>query len=869
MNYKKIIIIVLILGAISLFLFAFNMKASEMITNEVQSFDSENFTDATFLTNQNRLVSSNDDFELYIDETTSYFKVVDLRNNEVYLSNPIEEDPWESDPTKPITNSALEKQKSTMEIQYFNQAGSQTTINNYGFSIYHPESILNEEGERSFGIKYIEDGVQIKYIIEDLEVDYLYFPKYLEKDVMEGMEDFDLLNRIAYKGFDEERQLYEINDKDYPKLSRLVKIRLYDIFYEKMDYTRERAIEENESYGYFEQFEKVRFEVAVEIKLTEQGVKTTILKDSIVETEKVKISKISLYPLFGNAVSVKDNPEFLIDPEVEPYIETEGYIVLPDGSGAIIEFNNNKYFQNAYNKRLYGQDLGLLPYEMAEQQQKISIPVYGMVKENGGFAAIITQGDAMAWLNADVSGRIDSYNKVYTSFSLREVESVVIGSGFNQYGVDLWTEEIVHTDFTVEYTFLEGTNNSYVGIANAFQQYLVDRYGLTKKDVTDKAVLTAEFIGSYDRKEFFLGVPYYTNESMTTFDQALEIINLLEEKNITEINVLYQGAINGGLTQSLNDQVKFEKSLGGKKDYIALDEKLNDLGIDLYQSLNLMTAKDYNKAFDQFRYTASRIQGSHSLMFNYHYPSSLPYSETPYEHSSDQYVIDPLYYDAIYDGFISDYAFDHVSFSLLGSMITGSYADNKTIYKQDSILIQQRLLDQIDQDLMFEDPLYYAFAYASYLTNMPVETTLYSIVDAQIPLLQLILSGYVDYSSNSINLANDRSVDYQFLKMIETGSNLKYTLTYDNSKELLNTEYNYYMSTDYNNWLDVIEEQVDELDELKLYEGQLINHEILGNNVYRVTYSNGLKIIINYNLSSVTIGTDVIPSLDYIVEEGA
>ncbi len=867
MSYKKIIIIVLILGAISLFLFAFNMKSSEMITNEVQAFDSENFTDASFLSNQNRLVSSNDDFELYIDETTSYFKVVDLRNGEIYLSNPTDEDPWESNPAKTITNSALEKQKSTMEIQYFNQAGSLTNINNYGLSIYHPASILNDEGERSFGIKYVEDGVQVKYIIEDLEVDYLYFPKYLEKDVMEAMDDFSVLNRLAYTGFDEERQLYEI--VQYKDMSRLVKKRLYDIFYEDMDYTRERAIEENESYGYFEQFEKVRFEIAVEIKLTDQGVKTTILRDSIVETEAVKIAKISLYPLFGNAVSVIDNPEFLIDPEADPYIETEGYIVLPDGSGAIINFNNNKYFQNAYNKRLYGQDLGLLPYEMAEQQQKISIPVYGMVKENGGFAAIITQGDAMAWLNADVSGRIDSYNKVYPSFSLREVESVVIGSGFNQYGVDLWTEEIVHTDFTVEYTFLEGVNNSYVGIANAFQQYLIDRYGLTQKDTTDQTVLTTEFIGSYDRKEFFLGVPYYTNESMTTFDQALEIINLLEDRDITNLNVLYQGAINGGLTQNLNDQVKFEKSLGGKKDYESLDKNLNDLGIDLYQSLNLMTAKDYNKAFDQFRYTASRIQGSQALMFNYHYPSGLPYSETPYEYSNDQYVIDPLYYESIYDRFINDYTFDHVSFSLLGSMITGSYADSQTIYKQDSILIQQRLLEQIDQDMMFEDPLYFAFAYASYLTDMPVETTLYSIIDAQIPLLQLILSGYVDYSSSSINLANDRSVDYQFLKMIETGSNLKYTLTYDNSKELLNTEYNYYMSTDYNNWLDVIEDQVNELDDIKLYEGQLINHEILGNNVYRVTYSNGLKIIINYNLSSVTIGLNVIPSLDYFVEVGA
>lgn len=853
-HMKKIIIIVLILAVASLYLFAFNMKASSMVETEVRPYSSENFIDANGLTNTNRLVASNDDFELYLDETTSYFKVVDLRNNEVYMSNPTEEDPWVSDPTKPITNSAIEKQKATMEIQYFNKAGSLKTVNNYGLSIFHQESLENEEGMRTFEIKYIDQGVQIKYEIVDLEIDYLYFPKFLPKDVLEARDDFSTLNRIAYTAYDEERELYEI--KNYEDMSNLVKRRLYAIFYgeDGLGYTRDRAIEENESYGYFEQYEKVRFEIAIELKLTDDGIRTTILRDSIVETEAVKLAKITLYPLFGTAVSIKDD------------VETEGYIVLPDGSGAIIEFNNGKYFQNAYNKRLYGQDLALLPYKMAEQQQKISMPVYGMVKENGGFAAIISEGDTMAWINADISGRIDSYNKVYTAFSLREVESVVIGSGFNRYGVDLWTKDIVHTDFSVEYTFLTGSDNNYVGVAKAYQDYLIEHYGLTKKDTTSDTVLTTEFIGSYDRKEFFLGVPYYTNESMTTFDEAKDIIDLLLEKDVKHMNVLYQGTINGGLSQSLNDRVEFEKVLGGKKDYEALESYLESLGIDLYQSLNMMTAKDYHKSFDQYRYTASRIRGSHAQMFNYHYPSRLPYTETPFEHSGDSYVINPRYYESIYNRFNKDYEFKNIDFTLMGSMITGHYADNAMIYQQDSILLQQRFLDSVEQKMMFNNPLYYAFSYANYITDMPVETTLYSIVDQQVPLLQLVLSGYVDYSSSSINLANDRSVDYQFLKLIESGSNLKYTLTHDDSRELLNTEYNYYMSTDYNNWLDIIADQITELDSLGIHQGTLINHEILDNNVFRVTYSHGLKILINYNLRDVTVGTYTVPSLGYVVE---
>ncbi len=853
MNLKKIIIITLILGALSLYIFAFNMKASESLNYQLLNYDASEFTEANELTNTEKLVASNDDFELYIDETTSYFKVLDLRNGEIYASNPSVEDPWAADPTKLLTPSAVEKQKSTLEIQYFNKSGSLATINNYGLSIYHPESILNDKGDRTFSIKYIEDGVQIKYAIEDLEIDYLYFPKYLPKDVFEAFDQFDVLSRIAYTGYNENTELYEL--VQYESMSRLVKKRLYQVFYEEMEYTRERSIEENMLYGYFEQFEKVRFEIAIELKLTDEGLKTTIIRDSIVEPENVKIAKISLYPLFGTAIS-----------EIAG-VETEGYIVLPDGSGAIIEFNNGKYFQNAYNKRLYSKDIALLPFEMSEQQQKITMPVYGMIKENGGFAAIITEGDAMAWITADVSGRIDSYNKVFTQFSMREVESVIIGSGFNRYGVDLWTQDIVNSDFTVLYHFLEGSDNNYAGVAKAYKKYLIDSFGFEDQDQTNSTVLTTEFIGAYDRKEFFLGIPYHTVESMTTFDQAEEIISQLHDRDIDLMNVVYQGTINGGLAQSLNDRVNFEKVLGGKKGYNDLKEALDLLGIDVYQVINLMTAKEYNKAFDQFRYTASRINGDHSLMFNYHYPSKLPYSETPYEHSKDAYVINPLYYETIFNKLNKDYAFDHLAFSYFGSMIAGSYHENQIIYKQDAIDYQVKLLDEVEQSMMFINPLSYAFSYAKYIIDLPVEATLYSIIDYQIPLLQLVLSEYVDYTSNSLNLPNDRSVDYQFLKLIETGSNIKYTLTYDDSRELLNTEYNYFMSTHYENWLDIIEAQVKELDQLGIHQGYLVNHERVANNVYRVTYSNGLKVIINYNLSPVIVDSITVPSVGYIVEE--
>jgi len=120
----------------------------------------------------------------------------------------------------------------------------------------------------------------------------------------------------------------------------------------------------------------------------------------------------------------------------------------------------------------------------------------------------------------------------------------------------------------------------------------------------------------------------------------------------------------------------------------------------------------------------------------------------------------------------------------------------------------------------------------------------------------------------SMNMASERSMEYTFLKVLETGSNLKYTLSYEDSKVLIETDYNYYMSTHYLNWLSVIEDQMNTINALGLHEGRLIDHKRIQNNVYMVSYSHGLKLVINYNLSSVMVQGKTIPALSYHVLEG-
>ena len=837
-----------------LYITLFNMKPGTKYTIDTIEYSTEGFVDAMTLTDTNHLVASNDDFELYVNETTSHFKIVNKNTGVVWNSNPTILDPWQLDLTKTITTSAIQKQKATIELSYFNETGSLAKLNNYTMSISHPESVLFDAGYRTFSIKYVDGGFQVLYDIKDIDIDYLYFPKYLSPDILEVHPQRNILEALAYKKYDQDLDMYYI--PDYEDLSLLVRTRLYGIFYGPgtLEYTREQAIAENEMYGYTEVYDPVSFQIALQVSLTNHGVSVTVIQDSVVESQKAKLATVSLYPHFGTAISIVGGEE------------SQGYIVLPDGSGAVIEFNNGKYYQQPYSKRLYGEDLGILSHKMPEVQQQISIPLYGMVKDNGGFAAIITQGDTQATINADVSGRIDSYNKVYPTFNFRENESITLGSGYNQYALDLWTEERVDTDFTVDYTFLDQEDADYVGIARVYREYLEETADFDSVDSTSNALLTLEFLGAFDSKSFFLGVPYYRSQSLTTFEQSQEILNALAERNVTNINISYKGIMNGGLSSSLADEFDVERVLGGIRGYNDLLEYAEAKNITVYPGIRLMTANDYDKMFDQFRYTSSRIDGSLSVLFTYHLPSKLPYSESPEEPSfKDDYIINPLYLEEIIRDFLSDYDGDTLSFDFLGGAIGGSYGDT-LIYKQDSLLIQKAILESLDQKIMLSNPLGFAIPYADYIMDLPLETTLYAILDYQIPLLQLVLAGKVDYSTVSLNMASERTVQYNFLKTIESGSNLKYTLSYDKSTELRETEFNYYISTQYLNWIDRIEQQVKELDELGIHEGYLVGHERVANNIFKVTYSQGLEILINYNLSDATdvLGYDI-PAMGYTV----
>lgn len=851
----------------SLYLFVSPLRKSSQLKADTMEFgyeydDSDSgFIDANLLGDENKLVANNDNFELYLNQTNSHFYIKDLTTNEIISSNP-----QVDDPAKPIP-SIVNKQNATLEYRYFSTSGATSSGENYTKSIYHPESPGYEEGYRTFKLKEIKDGFQVFYRITDLEIDHLYFPKYLEPEVFEPiLEDRshparrDLVNAY-WDVIDKATGKYAA--RNYEGMSGTVRNRLYQIFYVDEvfgEYSREQSIEENALNGYFEVTVKFGFDIAIQVLLTKDGLEIKVINESITEYSKSKLADISVYPYFGASIN--------IDPETK--LENTGYLVIPDGSGAILEFNNGKTAARSYSKRLYGRDLAVLPYEMPEEQERILIPLYGVVKENIGFAAIITEGDPLATINANVSGiSDDSYNKIYTNFKLREYENSIIGSGWNTYRLNIWTKDIVKTDFNIKYKILTGEDNNYVGVANAYKEYLIKEKGLVVNNEIDNKVII-ELLGAFDKQKFFLGVPYTSMSSLTTYKEASLIVDELNDLGVDNLDIIFRGITNGGLDNGLENKVKFERKVGTKRQFERFEKAMLNQNINVYPIANFISTDDYNKLFEKDRYTSNRIKGGNSILFDYNIPTRLPNSELHLGGSNNHYVINPQYYNSLYQKYSKSYLFNNLLLEGIGSNLAGNYKRGNVIYLNESLLYQEETLENIydKQNIAISEPLGFSYPYLDLAVDLPMESTLYTVLDYRIPLVQLVLSGVLNYSHNSINLTNKRDVDYQFLKALENGASLKYTLSYKNSLILLEKEGNEYVSTEYVNWLNTIKEQYQIIVENDLINANIVNHQKVANNVFKTTYSNGVVIFTNYNLSSVNVEGQVIEKINFLVVRG-
>lgn len=636
-------------------------------------------------------------------------------------------------------------------------------------------------------------------------------------------------------------------------------------------YTPEQVVIDHEMYKINPPFPDLRrFQVSVEYYLDGENFVVRIPTERVVFPERVydpKLDREVSYPL--TAI------------QVLPYfgaadVDAEGYLLVPGGSGALIYLNNGKTQALPYNRPVYGPDFAVGPQSeySPHLKEQIYLPVFGLKQGEHAFFAIVEEGDALTRIEAAVSGMRDSFNRVWSSFDVRPNARVSLDAEgelihLRRLFIYMYQARTAQTDFTVRYSFLNGDEASYAGMAQLYQDYLVSRFGL--RPLENRGFpLVLDIVGSYDVVKPVYGIPKNVVEPFTTYSQAEAIIDDLYEQGIDVLEVRYLGWLAGGINHKLPTGVRLERVVGSKDDLQNLAGHLSTLGGRLYPSFDLGLVHR-NGFFDRFVafLDASRFLNRQSAYLNVH-------NIATYQSITEQRrpLVSPAKYDSIVDRFLADYTKLGVAGIALGDLGKLLYSDFRT--DPDRVVDRQAARDVVVQqlekfsaaglDLMLEGSNAYLLPYSDVVVMAPSYSRGFELIDVSVPFYQMVVSGYVAYAGEPYNLA-DRSGRYYLLKMLENGSLPYFAVSWETSSVVKHTDFDHFYSTYYS---DVSQDIITLYEEAAgvlrdIWHLPIVNHDVLGPDVFVTEYADGTKIYVNYTAEAVFADGVLIPGEDYVV----
>ena len=385
-----------------------------------------------------QLAAENDFLKLYIDTKTAETAVYDKRSGVTVYSNPVNS---EDDPLAGKTHKAY--LQSQLIVDFYNAARNSSTYNSYDYS--------TSRGQ--FEVQGITDGVRVLYTLGDMSSPTGIVPEYIES---ERLETF--LANLSEKNAKYVRQRYtEWAERDgwltiiegakgAPSQMRRMNEYLAEAGYTEEDFNQDTL--ESGVDGVLPTY----FTIPLEYKLEADGLRVRIPVEHIEESGDGKVYRIQVLRYFG-ASDMAD--------------EDGGYMLVPNGAGSIINFNNGKTDATGYSQYVYNIDPVSAEYLVRENLEAVRMPFYGMYYKNTdtGIFTVIEKADSHAMINANVAGSLNAYNYAYPTFIVRGSDTLAMfGTTGNAADLPIVEPKLYNTDIIVRYSFLEKGKSDYSGI---------------------------------------------------------------------------------------------------------------------------------------------------------------------------------------------------------------------------------------------------------------------------------------------------------------------------------------------------------------------------------------------------------------------
>jgi hypothetical protein len=781
------------------------------------------------------LVAENESLQLYFDAKTTEIAVKNKRDGSVWRSNPqdLEQDSKATSSTKSILSSQL-------LLNFSDASGKPQQYNSFSQSVKYNQ----------YEYKKLNDGIQITYTIGEKLRGVEQVPPVIGEErfqtlILDKIKDDkgkeEMLKRFKHNP---EKQVYERWDSALNGLAlKKTLAQFAEIGYNEDEMNFDRKANSDDKTA-----SQALFVLPVTYRLVEDQFVVHVSTGSL-NTKGFYLQTLAVLPYFGAAGT-----------------RQEGYMFVPDGSGSLIYLNNGKLDAAPYNEALYGIDTSRFSHLKPLGGSPSRLPVFGMKKDDTAFLAIIEEGDGMARVEADISGRTHSYNYVHSSYEINAFEPLTLSGAWTTQTVPKFQAKPYQGNITIRYGFLQGEAASYSGMASYYRTYLTEKQGLGRLEEQEQTPFFLELIGGVPKKKFFLGIPYNSYQPLTTFDQSQKILEELIGNGIGNIKLRYTGWFNGGITHSSPSSVSVGRKLGGKQGFAKLLDYTNRNGIDVYPDVAFMSVQDSWK-FSPKREASRTITGSLASIY--------PYNQAGYfkeEWISPAYTLSPIKLPDLIDNFAGSYKKINASgLSLrdMGEELNSDFNTKHMFTREDTKrVVQEQLAKLVDSSkLMISGGNAYALPYVDSVVNVPLSNSGFNITDREVPFYEIALHGYIDYAGQALNMSDEQTMRHHVLKALETGSNLNFTWFYAKSSSVKESEFDYLFSANYRNWIDEAKSTYKEVNAVlsKVRTQQIINHSMLEKGVYQTTYEDGTRVIVNYNDYAIKVKGDAVESMGYLI----
>ncbi len=801
-----------------------------------------------------QLIEQSGDLELYADGQTTEIAVKVLSTGEMWYSNPLDRD---QDPVAEPYNK--QKLSSQIDLIYNNEADKASGMNNFADAI--------DLGQFEFA--KIDQGFRVTYEIGKKRKIYvvpqIITAKRFEETVLSKLDDAqreDLLARYNFYSLPE-IESEDIKKELLAKFPRLAEEDIYELLpnlagfvMEKLEtivsgtgYTYADLVQDNEYNGAEVPVPPTTFKIPVDYTIDGESLLASVRTEHIVHPDDVKITDLRFLSFFGAANMTE-----------------EGYLFVPDGCGALIRLNNGKSGLPVYRTRLYGEDQTNMSEDRLKITQQSYLPVFGMKKGNSAFLAVIESGDAIASVNASVSGKLNGYNYIYPSFELTTKMKMSVPY-WRTNDMNIFQKSRFDQDLSVRYFFLDGEQADYTGMALKYQDYLLKR-GQIRKTPAGTSPFYLELTGGVEYRESILGIPATPVKPLTTYAEAAEIIRKLHDGGVGKVVLRYTGWANDGIWNSAMNRIKVQRQLGGAKGLETLRGELDASGDAMFLDVDLQhiykqTMFDrYNALFD----SPKTILGEAAY-------NSRNNMATGARVTKVSLVTPGLYetYSAYVLRSLGRLGIRGISLAAMSRELYSDFNKKNVIDRQDAYGIigsVYRAYAENGFSILADRANAYALADASCVTGIPSASNRFYCVDEDIPFYQIVLHGIVPYAEEPANMSPD--YETAVLNMMETGSGVFFKWMYMQNKELKKIDTDLY-AVSYREWIDeaigLYIRVNDTLSEVS--DARIIGHENLENGVTVTRFDNGITIYVNYGTEAAAAGTLEIPARSWKIEKGA